>query len=102
MGLALTGDKLPAEQAAAWGLIWKCVDDAEFPAAVNGVLRQLAVAPTRGLAATRRAFNEAAANTLEEQLDLERDIQRELGNSADYVEGVAAFSAKRVPRFTGR
>ncbi len=102
MGLAMFADKLPAEQAAAWGLIWKCVEDAEFSASVDAIVRQLAIAPTKGLGATKLALYAAAGNSLEAQLDLERDIQRELGNSADYAEGVAAFSAKRAPHFTGK
>jgi 2-(1,2-epoxy-1,2-dihydrophenyl)acetyl-CoA isomerase len=102
MGLVLLGDKLPAEQAASWGLIWRCIDDAEFPAAVDAMLRQLASAPTRGLAATKQAIYSAAGHSLEAQLDLERDLQRELGRSADYREGVAAFAAKRPPKFVGK
>ena len=101
-GLAMLGDKLPAEQAAAWGLIWRCVDDEAFAASVEALVAQLAVAPTSGLVAARRAIDAAAANSLEAQLDLERDLQRELGNGADYREGVAAFLAKRTPNFTGR
>jgi len=102
MGLALSGDKLSAEQAAAWGLIWKCVDDAEFPEAVESLAAQLAQAPTLGLAAIKRALYASADNSLEAQLDLERDLQRELGYSADYREGVTAFLEKRAPRFTGK
>jgi 2-(1,2-epoxy-1,2-dihydrophenyl)acetyl-CoA isomerase len=102
MGLVLLGDKLPAEQAASWGLIWRCIDDAEFPATVDAMLRQLASAPTRGLAATKQAIYSAAGHSLEAQLDLERDLQRELGRSADYREGVAAFAAKRPPKFVGK
>ncbi len=101
MGLAMFGDKLSAEQAAAWGLIWKCVDDAEFPASVESLVQQLAIAATHGLAAIKRALYAAGANTLEAQLDLERDLQRVLGKSDDYREGVAAFAAKRAPRFGG-
>ena len=101
-GLAMLGDKLPAEQAAAWGLIWRCVEDDAFAASVEALVAQLAVAPTSGLVAARRAIDAAAANSLEAQLDLERDLQRELGNGADYREGVAAFLAKRTPNFTGR
>ena len=101
MGLAMLGDKLSAEQAAAWGLIWKCVDDAEFPASVEALVQQLSTAATRGLAATKQAIYASAENTLEAQLDLERDVQRELGRSADYREGVSAFAAKRQPKFTG-
>jgi 2-(1,2-epoxy-1,2-dihydrophenyl)acetyl-CoA isomerase len=102
MGLALLGDKILAEQAAAWGLIWKCVDDAQFAETVEALVAQLAQAPTRGLAETKRALHASAGNTLEGQIDLERDIQRELGYSADYREGVTAFLEKRPPRFSGK
>jgi 2-(1,2-epoxy-1,2-dihydrophenyl)acetyl-CoA isomerase len=102
MGLALLGDKLHAEQAEQWGLIWKCVDDAELQPTVEKLLAQLAQAPTRGLAAIKRAMYASAGNTLEAQLNVERDVQRELGNSDDYREGVAAFLGKRTPNFTGR
>jgi 2-(1,2-epoxy-1,2-dihydrophenyl)acetyl-CoA isomerase len=102
MGLTLLGDRLPAQQAADWGLIWKCVEDAEFGPTVEELLAQLARAPTRGLVATRRALHAAASATLEGQLLLERDLQSELGRSADYGEGVAAFLAKRAPNFAGK
>ena len=102
MGLALLGDKLSAQQAADWGLIWKCVDDADLAPTVDALLTQFAQAPTRGLAATKRALYAAAGATLEGQLDLERDLQRELGYSADYREGVAAFLEKRPARFCGK
>jgi len=102
MGLAMLGDKLSAEQAAQWGLIWKCVADGELEPTVETLLQQLAQAPTRGLAATKRALYESGAATLETQLDSERDLQRKLGTSADYREGVAAFLAKRTPRFIGK
>jgi 2-(1,2-epoxy-1,2-dihydrophenyl)acetyl-CoA isomerase len=102
MGLALLGDRLSAEEAAGWGLIWQCVEDAQLQAVVDKLLQQFAQAPTRGLAAIKRALDASAGNTLASQLDLERDLQRALGEGADYREGVAAFAAKRPPRFTGR
>jgi 2-(1,2-epoxy-1,2-dihydrophenyl)acetyl-CoA isomerase len=101
MGLAMLGDKLPAEQAAQWGMIWKCVEDAQLAGEIEGLLTHFANAPTKGLAATKRAIYAAATTTLEEQLNIERDAQRELGRSADYREGVAAFMEKRAPKFTG-
>ena len=101
LGLTLLGQKLPAEQAAAWGMIWQCVDDAEFSATVDALAQQLAVAPTRGLAATKAAIRGGWQRSLAEQLDIERDAQRELGRSADYAEGVAAFTEKRAPLFKG-
>jgi 2-(1,2-epoxy-1,2-dihydrophenyl)acetyl-CoA isomerase len=102
LGMTLLGQKLSADQAAAWGLIWQCVEDAELVSTVEALARQLAAAPTRGLAATKSAIYSAWRRTLIEQLDVERDAQRELGGSIDYTEGVAAFTAKRAPNFTGR
>ena len=102
LGLTLLGQKLTAEQAAAWGMIWQCVDDAELGPTVDALAEQLAIAPTRGLAATKSAIRGGWHRTLAEQLDVERDAQRELGRSADYAEGVAAFSQKRSANFTGR
>jgi 2-(1,2-epoxy-1,2-dihydrophenyl)acetyl-CoA isomerase len=102
LGLTLLGNKLPAEQAAAWGMIWQCVDDAELTATVDALAQQFAVAPTRGLAWTKKAIRGSGQHSLSEQLDIERDAQRELGRSSDYAEGVAAFMEKRAPRFSGR
>jgi 2-(1,2-epoxy-1,2-dihydrophenyl)acetyl-CoA isomerase len=102
MGLALLADKLSAEQAAQWGLIWRCVEDNEFKQTVDTLAQQLAAAPTRGLARTKQAIYESWGRSFEQALDTERDFQRELGRSQDYAEGVAAFSEKRNPKFTGR
>jgi 2-(1,2-epoxy-1,2-dihydrophenyl)acetyl-CoA isomerase len=101
MGMALLGEKISAEQAAEWGLIWKCVDDGEFRGAVEKLSEQLASAPTKGLARIKQAIYSSARHSLDEQLDFERDTMRELGRSADFREGVAAFLEKRAPKFTG-
>ena len=102
LGLSLLGDKLPAAQAAEWGLIWQCVDDEQLKASTDKLLAQLAEGPTRGYAAIKKALQASPMNTLAAQLDLERDVQRALGYSDDYREGVEAFTAKRPPKFTGR
>ena len=102
VGLALLGDKLTAEQAAQWGLIWKCVAAADFEAEVNSIAKTLAVGPTLGYVRTRQAIDAAATSTLDAQLDMEAAMQRELGNSQDYAEGVKAFIGKRSPVFIGK
>ena len=102
LGLTLLGDKLSAEKAAEYGLIWQCVEDSELPSVVERTAAQLATAPTRGLARTKQAIYDGWGRTLEEALDGEGVAQGELGRSEDYREGVAAFAAKRPPHFEGR
>jgi 2-(1,2-epoxy-1,2-dihydrophenyl)acetyl-CoA isomerase len=101
-GLAMLAEKISAEQAAEWGLIWKVVDDDKLMEEASAMARHLATQPTRGLALIKQALNEAAGNDLDRQLDLERDLQRIAGRTEDYREGVAAFLEKRPPKFKGR
>lgn len=102
LGLALTGHKLPAQQAADWGLVWACVDDAQLPAAALQLARQLAQLPAHAVAEARALFAAAEGHTLRQQLALERDRQRELIDGESFAEGVAAFMGRRPPRFRGR
>lgn len=102
MGLAMLGDKLSAERAESWGLIWQCVDDDQLVIEVDKLATHFASAPTLGLARTKQALQASSTNTLSQQLALEGEMMQELGNSHDYREGVAAFLEKRAPQFKGK
>lgn len=101
LGLALTAEPLSADKAEQWGMIWKCVDDEVLEDESMALARKLASGPTRGLSATKHSIRGSLLNNLDDELLIERDLMRELGNSADYQEGVAAFMEKRKPVFTG-
>jgi 2-(1,2-epoxy-1,2-dihydrophenyl)acetyl-CoA isomerase len=101
-GLALLAEPLSAEKAEQWGLIWKCVDDAALAGEAQKLCEHFAAAPTQGLALIKQAFNASAGNSLDAQLDLERDLQRTASLMPDYAEGALAFVEKRKASFTGR
>jgi 2-(1,2-epoxy-1,2-dihydrophenyl)acetyl-CoA isomerase len=102
MGLAMLGEKLSAEQAANWGLIWQCVEADALEATVAALSIKLAAMPTRALAAIKKTLYAASTHTLAQQLQMESDLQGELGQSYDYNEGVQAFLQKRSAKFEGR
>ena len=101
-GLALLGDKLSAEQAEQWGLIWRVVEDDKLLKEAMELAQVLAEGPTKGYGLVKKALNAAWGNSLDAQLDLERDLQREAGLTHDYREGVAAFMQKRKPQYKGK
>lgn len=100
--LAMLAEAVSAEQVEGWGMIWRVVEDADLRKEAEALAAHLATQPTQGLALIKQAFNASASNTLEAQLDLERDLQRMAGRTPDYAEGVRAFFDKRPPRFTGK
>ena len=101
-GLALLAEPVPAEKAENWGMIWKCLDDAALLDEAHKLAGHLATQPTTGLHLIKQALDESETNTLDAQLDLERDFQGKAGRTPDYSEGVAAFFEKRAPNFTGQ
>lgn len=102
MGLALLAEPLSAEEAERWGLIWKAIDDARLMHEAGEMARALAAGPTKGYGLIKKALCASPGNSLDAQLDLERDLQREAGLSEDYREGVAAFMQKRTPSYKGK
>lgn len=102
LGLALTAEALPAETAAQWGLIWKCVDDDALDTEVDALAVRLAGLPPLGLAAIKQIIRTSGERTLDQELDLQRDEMRRLGFTHDYHEGVAAFLEKRPATYVGR
>ena len=102
LGLALTGEPLPADKAAEWGLIWKAVEDDALNVEVDTLASKLASLPPLGLAAIKSIIRSTGERTLDQELDLQRDEMRRLGFTEDYREGVAAFLEKRPAKFVGR
>ena len=102
LGLALTGEPLPAEKAEEWGLIWKAVDDSVLDAEVDTIAQKLASLPPLGLAAIKDMIRSSWQYSLDEELERQAGAMRRLGFTEDYREGVAAFLEKRAAKFTGR
>jgi len=101
IGISLLGEPVEAADAQAWGLIWEAVPDEQLGERARSIVARLAEGPTLSFARTKQAMLAAASQTLEASLDLESAFLRELGGSLDYREGVAAFRARRTPRFIG-
>jgi 2-(1,2-epoxy-1,2-dihydrophenyl)acetyl-CoA isomerase len=100
--LAMLAEPISAETAESFGMIWRAVDDDKLTSEAEALTAHLATQPTQGFALIKQAFASSATNSLDAQLDLERDLQRQAGATPDYAEGVSAFIAKRPPKFTGK
>jgi 2-(1,2-epoxy-1,2-dihydrophenyl)acetyl-CoA isomerase len=100
--LTLLAETIPAEKAEAWGMIWKTVEDKDLMAEAHRLAAHFAGQPTDGLALIKQALDASETSSLDQQLDLERDLQGRAGRTPDYAEGVSAFLEKRVPTFVGR
>ena len=101
-GMAMLGEPVAAPQAQEWGLIWRAVPDDALAADAMAAAQRLAALPTHAIGLMKQAFGRAAVQSLDQQLDTERDLQREAGNTPDFAEGVRAFIEKRPARFTGQ
>ncbi len=102
MRLYLLGERLTAQEAQSWGLLTHLLPEAGFEDAVMGLAVQAASAPPLGVKATRQAYQASFDNTFDSQWALERELQRDLGRTDDFVEGVMAFLEKRSAQFKGR
>jgi 2-(1,2-epoxy-1,2-dihydrophenyl)acetyl-CoA isomerase len=100
--LALLAEPVSAEQAEAWGMIWKTIDDASLMDEAHRLAAHFATQPTAGLALIKQALDASETNSLDQQLDLESKLQGQAGRTPDYSEGVSAFMEKRAPQFVGR
>lgn len=102
MGMAMLGDKIPAEDAEAMGLIWKSYPDNELMPAATALAQKMASGPTKGYALIKKAMNASLSNDLPAQLAIERDFQQLAGQTDDFKEGVTAFMEKRAANFQGK
>jgi 2-(1,2-epoxy-1,2-dihydrophenyl)acetyl-CoA isomerase len=94
--------RLTAAEAHAWGLVSEVGEAEAFEARIAERAAELAAAPTRAIALTKRLFDEAGTNTLAQQLELEAELQTQAAQTEDFREGVAAFVEKRAAEFRGR